>query len=217
MAPSDAARMITSSAQPKRNAVTRPHASRMNTYIPPVCGYAPDSSASVSAPHSANSPPATHTDMSGSGPGSLSVMPAGERKIPEPIVDPTRTATALQSPSWRVREGAGAPVDAGGLGGADIREGWSWGECHASPASSRCSALQWLSHRSRFPDSPRFPTHVPVAPLPALLVLRRLLPRRAGADRALRAPGPGAARAAPGAAALAQRRGAVLGIPARGR
>ena len=65
IAPSDAARMITSSAQPNRKAVSRPHASRMNTYIPPVWGYAPDSSASVSAPHSAKSPPAIHTDMSG--------------------------------------------------------------------------------------------------------------------------------------------------------
>jgi hypothetical protein len=41
-------------------------------------------------------------------------MPAGDRKIPEPMVDPTRTATALQRPSWRVSE----------LVGADIGEWW---------------------------------------------------------------------------------------------
>jgi hypothetical protein len=28
-------------------------------------------------------------------------MPAGDRKIPEPMVEPTRTATALQRPSRR--------------------------------------------------------------------------------------------------------------------
>src|SRR5438034_694698 len=32
--------------------------------------------------------------------GILSAMPAGERKIPLPIVDPTRTATALKRPSF---------------------------------------------------------------------------------------------------------------------
>jgi hypothetical protein len=33
--------------------------------------------------------------------GSLFAMPAGDRKIPEPIVEPTRTATALQRPRRR--------------------------------------------------------------------------------------------------------------------
>jgi hypothetical protein len=35
-------------------------------------------------------------------------MPAGERKIPDPIVDPTTTAVALQTPMRR-----GRPVGAG--------------------------------------------------------------------------------------------------------
>ena len=87
MAPSDAARMSTSSDQPKRKAGSRPQPSRMKTYIPPVAGNSPDSSARVSAPQSAKSPPATHTAMRGSGPGSLSAIPAGERKIPEPMVE----------------------------------------------------------------------------------------------------------------------------------
>jgi len=77
----------------------RPQPSRMKTYAPPVSGKAPDSSASVSAPHSANSPPATHTAINGSGPGNLSVTPAGDRKMPEPIVEPMSTATALHRPS----------------------------------------------------------------------------------------------------------------------
>src|SRR5215211_7327287 len=131
--------MRTSSAQPKRKAGSRPHPSRMKTYMPPVAGSSPESSASVSAPHSANSPPATHTDMSGSGPGSLSAMPAGERKIPEPIVEPTSTATALQRPSWRVRDGAGASAGAGILAGADIREGWAPDNCPASTRYDRRS------------------------------------------------------------------------------
>ena len=85
----------------------------MKTYAPPVSGNAPESSASVSAPQSANSPPAIQTAMSGSGPGSLSAMPAGDRKIPEPIVEPMSTATALQRPSWRWS-------DARGIGAAEV-------------------------------------------------------------------------------------------------
>jgi len=35
---------------------------------------------------------------SGPGPGILSAIPAGDRKMPEPIVEPTTTAVALQRP-----------------------------------------------------------------------------------------------------------------------
>jgi hypothetical protein len=38
-------------------------------------------------------------------------MPAGERKIPEPIVEPTRTAIALHNPSRRGSEEARANVE----------------------------------------------------------------------------------------------------------
>jgi hypothetical protein len=38
---------------------------------------------------------------SGSGPGIRSAIPAGDRKIPEPMVDPTTTAIALQRPIRR--------------------------------------------------------------------------------------------------------------------
>src|SRR5207237_10829947 len=44
----------------------------------------------------------------GSGPGSLAAIPAGERKIPEPMVEPTRTATELQRPSRRGNDDARA-------------------------------------------------------------------------------------------------------------
>ena len=83
--------------------------------MPPVCGNAPAISASVSAPHSASTPPATHTDISGSGPGRRSAMLAGERKIPEPIVDADddgdRSSTV---PSWRgSAEGGSTVVESG--------------------------------------------------------------------------------------------------------
>jgi hypothetical protein len=44
----------------------------------------------------------------GSGPGIRSAMPAGDRKMPDPIVDPTTTAVALQTPIRR-----GRPEDTG--------------------------------------------------------------------------------------------------------
>ena len=66
--------------------------------MPPVLGIALASSAMVSAPQMAKTPPATHTASIGSGPGSLSAMPAGLRKIPDPIVVPITTAMALHRP-----------------------------------------------------------------------------------------------------------------------
>src|SRR2546423_12643816 len=101
IAPSAAARMRTSSAQPKRKAGSLPQASRMKTYTPPVRGNAPATSANVNAPQRANNPPVSQIASSGAGPGSLSAILAGDRKIPEPIVEPTRTATALHNPRRR--------------------------------------------------------------------------------------------------------------------
>lgn len=72
--------------------------------MPPVAGNAPAISASVRAPQSAKQPPVTQTRMSGSGPGSFCAIPAGDRKMPDPIVDPTSTAMVLSSPSWRRRD-----------------------------------------------------------------------------------------------------------------
>ena len=78
--------------------------------MPPVCGKAPAISANVRAPQSASAPPTTHTESSGTGPGSRSVMLAGERKMPEPIVVPMTTATALQSPNRRGSADGGSTV-----------------------------------------------------------------------------------------------------------
>ena len=83
--------------------------------MPPVCGKAPAISASVSAPQSASAPPTTHTESRGSGPGSRSVMLAGERKIPEPIVVPMTTATALHSPNRRGSADGGSTVVESGM------------------------------------------------------------------------------------------------------
>src|SRR5689334_20943364 len=79
--------------------------------MPPVSGKAPATSASVSAPHNATTPPAIHTPNTASGPGSRFVTPAGVRKIPLPIVMPTTTAIALHRPSRR--GSTGGDVDPG--------------------------------------------------------------------------------------------------------
>ena len=76
--------------------------------MPPVAGIALASSAIVNAPQSAKTPPATHAINIGPGPGSRSAMPAGDRKIPEPIVEPITTAIALQSPMRRWSDGTAA-------------------------------------------------------------------------------------------------------------
>ena len=60
---------------------------------------APAISASVNAPHSEKMPPTIQTVISGNGPGSLAAMPAGDRKIPLPMVEPISTAIALKRPS----------------------------------------------------------------------------------------------------------------------
>jgi hypothetical protein len=101
IAPTAAARMMASSAQPKRKAGSRPHAFRMKTKIPPVSGNAPATSANVSAPHIATMPPAIQTMNTAAGPGRRFVTLAGVRKIPEPIVMPMTTAMQLHSPSLR--------------------------------------------------------------------------------------------------------------------
>jgi hypothetical protein len=46
-------------------------------------------------------PPAAHKPSTTSGSGTLAATPAGDRKIPEPIVMPMTIAAALQIPSVR--------------------------------------------------------------------------------------------------------------------
>ncbi|OFW13193.1 MAG: hypothetical protein A3F69_00245 [Acidobacteria bacterium RIFCSPLOWO2_12_FULL_66_10] len=66
--------------------------------MPPVSGSAAATSASESAPHSVIAPPTTHRPSITSGSGACRAIPAGDRKMPEPIVMPTTSATELQGP-----------------------------------------------------------------------------------------------------------------------
>jgi hypothetical protein len=59
------------------------------------------SSASERAPQTVITPPAAHKPNTTSGAATLAATPAGDRKIPEPIVMPTTIAAALQIPSVR--------------------------------------------------------------------------------------------------------------------
>src|SRR2546430_11765891 len=79
IAPSADARISSSSDQPNRNAGSRPKPSRTYTYTPPERGNIAASSAYVSAPHNASSPPNTHTSSISTGSGTRPAITAGVR------------------------------------------------------------------------------------------------------------------------------------------
>src|SRR5256885_5236800 len=112
--------MSSSSVQPNRNAGSRPKPSRTYTYTPPERGNIAASSAYVSAPHNASSPPTPHTKSISTGSGARPAITAGVRKIPPPMVEPTSTATALHSPSRRGRRSPQRSVRDGVDGGVDM-------------------------------------------------------------------------------------------------
>src|SRR6516164_10541671 len=97
IAPRAEARITTSSVHPSRYANT-----------PPERGNAPASSATVSAPHTAMTPPSTQQNNIGPGNCSCAATVAGTRKMPLPIVMPTDRATiwaklterGMRSPHW---------------------------------------------------------------------------------------------------------------------
>src|SRR5256885_1470658 len=93
--------MTASSVQPNRNAGKGPNASSSQVKMPPERGTAPASSATVSAPHSAITPPNTQHRMTEPGECNCAATAAGTRKIPLPMVRPTRTATASTKPTLR--------------------------------------------------------------------------------------------------------------------
>lgn len=72
--------------------------------MPPVRGSADATSASVSAPHSARTPPTIHTAIKALGDGNRFAIAAGERNIPDPMVVPTTTTRASRSPIRRGNE-----------------------------------------------------------------------------------------------------------------
>src|SRR5689334_7752708 len=81
--------------------------------MPPVFGNVLATSASASAPHMASKPPTTQTDSIAPGPGSRFAIPAGDRKIPDPIVMPTTTVIAPNRPRRRGR--LSFPVEVAGI------------------------------------------------------------------------------------------------------
>src|SRR5215472_42409 len=72
--------------------------------MPPVCGSADDTSARVSAPHRASTPPTIQTAIKADGEGRRFAIAAGDRNIPEPIVVPTTTMRASKRPMRRGRD-----------------------------------------------------------------------------------------------------------------
>jgi hypothetical protein len=82
-----------------------------------VCGSDPASSATDKAPHIVIAPPRTQTLIINMGSGTRVAMPAGVRKMPEPIVMPTTMPMELQRPRRRTScacTGADARVVMGG-------------------------------------------------------------------------------------------------------
>jgi hypothetical protein len=69
--------------------------------MPPVCGSIAFSSANVSAPHNATSPPATHSARMSVGEPMFRAIVVGVAKMPLPMTTPTITAVAPQNPTLR--------------------------------------------------------------------------------------------------------------------
>src|ERR1700752_3499653 len=118
IAPKAPGRMIHSSAHANRNAGSGPNDSRTNTYTPPERGKAAASSEYVSAPHRTTMAPRTHASRNSGTTSMRWATLAGVRKMPLPIVEPTNTATALQSPRRRISR---SPQRSAGIKGADMR------------------------------------------------------------------------------------------------
>jgi hypothetical protein len=79
-----------------------------------------------------------HTMSNGAGPGSLVAMLAGERNIPEPIVVPMTTATALHKPSRRGSvEGGSFFGDSRMRQNGRVRVDWREDEREVSTSSTR--------------------------------------------------------------------------------
>src|SRR5581483_5333381 len=103
MPPRADARSTASSDQPKRKAGSGPNPSSRKAKMPPERGKSAASSAYVSAPARATSPPSSQAARTGPGPSSVAATVAGTRKIPLPMDVPTSTATRLHSPRRRGR------------------------------------------------------------------------------------------------------------------
>src|SRR6185437_4883127 len=81
------------SLHPITKPVYGPNACRANTYCPPDRGSIAPSSARLSAPRSAYTPPAIHTPKNSAGVGSRPAISPGAASMPAPIVFPMITAS----------------------------------------------------------------------------------------------------------------------------
>src|SRR5918994_6106120 len=148
--------------------------------MPPARGYSAASSASVSAPQSATSPPATHTSIMPPGVPTWAAVALGTRKMPLPIMLPTTMAMADQTPSCRASVRVAGVPDAGGAesrecigwrdsgqGGIrthDTREGIPVFETGSFSHSDTCPGQTQLLQGAKFtPLHPAFPVAVGAA------------------------------------------------------
>ena len=82
-----------------------PYISRKYTYCPPALGRMPDTSAFVKAPIRVTTPAPSQTRRSMPGaPSSVDIV-ADFLNMPEPIIEPITTVTAVKRPSFCNSEG----------------------------------------------------------------------------------------------------------------
>src|SRR5206468_3898638 len=97
--------MLQNIAQPQRNPTAGENISRRNTYTPPVCGNADDSSAQMLAPNHVSAPAATHTSSIPPNVGTARLTSDGCTKIDAPMIVPTTIAVACGRPIERLSAG----------------------------------------------------------------------------------------------------------------
>src|SRR5215468_5238057 len=93
--------MMNSSDQPCRKPTSGWNASRKNAYWPPARGTTVASSANTNAPHSAITPPSTHTARLRNGVSTFCATRYGLMKIPDPMMPLTTIIVASSGPSLR--------------------------------------------------------------------------------------------------------------------
>src|SRR6266850_452763 len=93
-------------AQPKRNPIEGPKASRRKTYCPPARGHIAASSAQQRAPVIVRTPASAQATSSQPGAPTSREDSAETMKIPEPIMEPTTIMVASSKPRPRTSLGA---------------------------------------------------------------------------------------------------------------
>src|SRR5258705_13633732 len=88
-------------AQPKRNPIEGPYASRRKTYCPPARGHIAANSAQHRAPVIVSTPARAHATSSHPGAPTSLDDSAEVIKIPDPIIDPTTIIVASMRPRPR--------------------------------------------------------------------------------------------------------------------